>query len=42
MCCHENVLKKEKDTECVLEGATFGLFAAEDIVSASGKVLIAL
>lgn len=35
-----NVLKKGKDTERVLEGATFGLFAAEDIVSASGKVLI--
>ena len=35
-----NVLKKEKDTERVLEGAAFGLFAAEDIVSASGKVLI--
>lgn len=35
-----NVLKKEKDTERVLEGGTFGLYAAEDIVSASGKVLI--
>ena len=35
-----NALKKEKDTERVLEGATFGLFAAEDIVSAFGKVLI--
>lgn len=35
-----NVLKKEKDTDRVLKGGTFGLFAAEDIVSASGKVLI--
>lgn len=35
-----NVLKKEKDTERVLEGGTFGLYAAEDILSASGRVLI--
>lgn len=35
-----NVLKKEKDSEKVLSGAIFGLFAAEDIVSASGKILI--
>ena len=35
-----NVLKKEKDSDKVLSGAIFGLFAAEDIVSASGKVLI--
>ncbi|MDO4647005.1 MAG: SpaA isopeptide-forming pilin-related protein [Eubacteriales bacterium] len=35
-----NVLKKEKDSDRLLEGATFGLYAAEDIVSASGKVLI--
>lgn len=34
-----NVLKKEKNTERVLEGATFGLYAAADIVSAFGKVL---
>ena len=35
------VLKKEKDSDKVLSGAIFGLFAAEDIVSASGKVLLA-
>ena len=35
-----NVLKKEKDSDKVLSGAIFGLYAAEDIVSASGKVLI--
>ena len=35
-----NVLKKEKDSDKVLSGAIFGLFAAEDITSASGKVLI--
>ena len=35
-----NVLKKEKDSDKVLSGAIFGLFAAEDIVSSSGKVLI--
>lgn len=34
------VLKKEKDSDRVLEGGIFGLFAAEDIKSASGKVLI--
>ena len=34
------VLKKEKDSDKVLSGAIFGLFAAEDIVSSSGKVLI--
>lgn len=36
-----NVLKKEYGTDRVLEGAVFGLFAKEDIVSATtGKVLI--
>ncbi|WP_347161063.1 SpaA isopeptide-forming pilin-related protein, partial [Ruminococcus sp. 1001136sp1] len=35
-----NVLKKEKDSDKVLSGAIFGLFAAKDITSASGKVLI--
>lgn len=35
-----NVLKKEKDSDKVLSGAIFGLFAAEDITSAGGKVLI--
>jgi LPXTG-motif cell wall-anchored protein len=35
-----NVLKKEKDTDRVLKGGVFGLFAGEDIKSASGKVLI--
>lgn len=34
------VLKKEKDSDRVLEGAVFGLFTREDIRSASGKVLI--
>lgn len=35
-----SVLKKEKDSDRVLEGGVFGLFASEDIVSSSGKVLI--
>lgn len=35
-----SVLKKEKDTDRVLEGAIFGLFAGEDILSESGNVLI--
>ena len=35
-----NILKKEKDSERVLEGGIFGLFAKEDIKSTSGKVLI--
>lgn len=35
-----SVVKTEKDTDRVLEGAIFGLYAAEDIVSASGEVLI--
>lgn len=35
-----NILKKEKDSDRVLEGGIFGLYAKEDIVSASGKVLI--
>lgn len=35
-----HILKKEKNTDRVLEGGIFGLFAKEDIVSASGKVLI--
>lgn len=34
------VLKKEKGSDRVLEGGVFGLFATEDIVSSSGKVLI--
>lgn len=34
------VQKKEKGSDRVLEGAIFGLFAREDILSASGKVLI--
>ena len=34
------VLKKEKDSDRVLEGGIFGLYAAEDIKSASGNVLI--
>ena len=35
-----SVLKKEKGSDRVLEGGIFGLFAAEDIVSSSGEVLI--
>ena len=35
-----SVLKKEKDTDRMLEGAIFGLYAKEDILSESGKVLI--
>ena len=35
-----SVLKKEKGSDRVLEGGVFGLFAAEDIVSFSGEVLI--
>lgn len=35
-----SVLKKEKDSDRVLEGAIFGLYAKEDILSDSGKVLI--
>ncbi|MCD7745863.1 MAG: peptidase [Lachnospiraceae bacterium] len=35
-----SVVKIEKDTDRTLEGAIFGLFAAEDIVSAAGTVLI--
>lgn len=35
-----SVLKKEKDSDRVLEGAIFGLYTREDILSASGKVLI--
>lgn len=34
------VLKKEKDTERMLEGAIFGLFTKEDIKSRDGKVLM--
>lgn len=34
------VLKKEKDTECMLEGAIFGLFTKEDIKGRDGKVLM--
>lgn len=34
------VLKKEKDTECVLAGGIFGLFTREDIKNASGDVLL--
>lgn len=33
------VLKKEKDTDRMLEGAIFGLFTKEDIKSRDGKVL---
>lgn len=35
------VLKKEKDSDKVLSGAIFGLYAADDIVSSKGKVLLA-
>ena len=35
------VRKKEKDSDKVLSGAIFGLYAADDIVSSKGKVLIA-
>lgn len=35
------VLKKEKDSDKVLSGAIFGLYAAGDIVSSKGKVLLA-
>lgn len=35
-----HVLKVEKDTQKPLQGGVFGLFAAEDIKSASGKTLI--
>ncbi len=34
------VLKKEKDTERMLEGAIFGLFTKEDIKGRDGKVLM--
>lgn len=35
-----NVLKKEKDTGRVLKGGIFGLYTRNDILSASGKVLM--
>ena len=35
------VLKKEKDSDKVLSGAIFGLYAADDTVSSKGKVLLA-
>lgn len=35
------VLKKEKDSNKVLSGAIFGLYAADNIVSSKGKVLLA-
>ena len=35
------VLKKEKDSDKVLSGAILGLYAADDIVSSKGKVLLA-
>lgn len=35
------VLKKEKDSDKVLSGTIFGLYAADDIVSSKGKVLLA-
>lgn len=35
------VLKKEKDSDKVLSGAIFGLYAADDIVSSKEKVLLA-
>lgn len=34
------VVKKDAETEDVLEGAVFGLFAKEDIVNKDGKVLV--
>lgn len=35
------VLKKEKNSDKVLSGAIFGLYAADDIVSSKGKALLA-
>ena len=35
-----NVLKKEKDSDCVLEGAVFALCNKEDIVNAKGDVIL--
>lgn len=35
-----DVLKKEKDTDRVLKGGIFGLYTRNDILSASGKVLM--
>ena len=34
------VVKKEKDSDCVLEGAVFALCAKEDITGADGKVIL--
>ena len=34
-------MEKEKDSDKVLSGAIFGLYAADDIVSSKGKVLLA-
>lgn len=35
-----SILKKDKETEAVLAGAEFGLYAAEDIVNAAGEVIV--
>lgn len=35
------VVKKDADTKEVLEGAVFGLYAAEDIFNADGKLIVA-
>lgn len=35
-----SVLKKEKDSDCVLEGAVFALTANEDITNQDGKVIM--
>ena len=35
-----HLTKKDSETETALKGASFGLYAAEDILSASGEVLI--
>lgn len=35
-----SVLKKDKETEAVLAGAEFGLYAAEDIVNEAGEVIV--
>lgn len=35
-----NVLKKEKDSDRVLEGAVFALCNKEDIVNAKGDVIL--
>ena len=35
-----NVVKKSKHDDVTLEGATFGLYAEEDLTAADGKVLV--